>query len=214
MLGKDGFADRKRVLEEEYFRKQEQDLIAAARRRTRRGIEREAMGRLLGLADEGLLRDLQELGFTPETVPLLDLVPLVGVAWADGGVSRDERDVVLEAAQARGISEDSKAETVLRGWLLRRPEKAFLVDGVRIVGAVLRGLGRERRDAARQELLGACEKVAKASGGAAGFLKFWSRADNTERAVLEAIGAELEGDVAPASTRAMRRNDREMTDTA
>ena len=40
-----------------------------------------------GLSDPELLRDLNELGFTPETVTLLPLVPIVQVAWAEGGVS-------------------------------------------------------------------------------------------------------------------------------
>jgi hypothetical protein len=43
------------------------------------------------------------LGYVPETVMLLHLVPLVQMAWADGGVSNPERALIVEAARAPGI---------------------------------------------------------------------------------------------------------------
>jgi hypothetical protein len=42
------------------------------------------------------------LGYVPETVMPLHLVPLVQMAWADGGVSDLERALIVEAARARG----------------------------------------------------------------------------------------------------------------
>ena len=62
-----------------------------------------------------MLRELQVLGFTPETVALLPLVPLVQMAWAEGGVSDAERRLILQFARTRGIEEGSGADRQLAG---------------------------------------------------------------------------------------------------
>lgn len=47
-------------------------------------IETRQMARVLGVADETILRQLQTLGFTSRTARLLWLLPSLQVAWADG----------------------------------------------------------------------------------------------------------------------------------
>src|SRR5262245_34324206 len=81
------FGDRRRAHEEEYFRRQEQELIEKLKQRGRDEATRRQLAERSGLADEEVLRDLQTLGYTPETVMLLHLVPLVQMAWAEGSVS-------------------------------------------------------------------------------------------------------------------------------
>src|SRR5688572_2230293 len=72
--------ERGRSLEDDYFRKRDQELIEKLRQATaveeaRQKLDdaREEMGKKTGLADPALLRELQELGFTPDTVSLLPL---------------------------------------------------------------------------------------------------------------------------------------------
>src|ERR687885_2444648 len=107
MAEKEFLGDRRRKEEEEYFRKQEQLLIDKLRQRAREDASRRDMAERTGVADQEILRDLEALGYTPETVLLLHLVPLVKVAWAEGGVSERERALILEAARARGIEAGS-----------------------------------------------------------------------------------------------------------
>ena len=65
----------------------------------------------MGLADPALLAELQELGFTPDTVTLVPLVPILETAWAEGGVSPAERALIVDLARRRGAMLESGART-------------------------------------------------------------------------------------------------------
>jgi hypothetical protein len=86
-----------------------------------RPSERRAMAEMLGLAaTDAVLVDLHDYGFDPCTVSLLELLPIVEMAWADGEISsRDRR--LLTGAAARRPSIRGRACTQLSHWLARRP---------------------------------------------------------------------------------------------
>src|SRR3712207_6458364 len=109
----DALGGRKRKLEEEYFRKQDQELIERMRKAAATARERQELEAKTGVHDPELLRDLQELGFTPDTVSLLPLMPLLQVAWAEGGVSAAERTLIVQFARQRGVLAGSAADAVL-----------------------------------------------------------------------------------------------------
>src|SRR5688500_15225444 len=108
MPDKDAFAERGRSLEEEYFRKKDRELIEKMQHAARDEQARKDLGAKTGLQDPELLKELQSLGFTPETVSLLPLVPVVQVAWAEGGVTSAERAGIIKLARSRGIAEGSE----------------------------------------------------------------------------------------------------------
>ena len=117
MAERDGLTDQARKREEDYFRKRDRELIermkqAAAAEQTRRELKAKT-----GLHDPELLNDLQELGFTPDTIQLLPIVPILQVAWAEGGVSAAERKLIVQLARARGIAAGSAADRQLNEWL-------------------------------------------------------------------------------------------------
>jgi hypothetical protein len=85
------------------------------------------------VADEEILQDLQDLGYTPETVMLLHLVPLVQMAWAEGGVSDSERALIVEAARARGVEAGSPADRQLAEWLTSRPSERLFERTLRAI---------------------------------------------------------------------------------
>ena len=105
----DIFDDRKKALEEEYFRKREQELIEKLKQRARAETEREGLAEAAGVTNEQILEAFREMGFDRETVALLHFIPLLEVAWSDGSVSAKERAGILEMARARGIMEGSPA---------------------------------------------------------------------------------------------------------
>jgi hypothetical protein len=141
-----------------------------------------------GVVDEEILLDLQMLGFTPETVMLLHLVPLLQVAWAEGGVSERERDLIMEAARARGIESGSAADSQLATWLATRPSADFFEGALRAIGAILQARPAEEREASRRDLLSYCMAIASASGGILGFGKMSPQ----ERKALARISQEFE----------------------
>jgi hypothetical protein len=185
---KDLFAERGRTLEEEYFRKREKELIDKMRQRAEAEAARRRLGEQAGVADEEILRDLETLGYTAETVTLLHLVPLVQMAWTEGDVSDRERDLIREAARARGIGAGSAADQQLSDWLTRRPSEDFFEKTLRAIGAVLEAQPAETRAASQKDLLSYCTAIASASGGIMGF----RTVSDEERQLLSRISQEFE----------------------
>lgn len=187
MPERDAFADRGKGLEEEYFRKREQELIEKLRQRSKEQSARQQLGERAGVADEEILKDLEGLGYTPETVALLHLVPLVQVAWAEGGVSDRERELIVEAARARGIEPGTPADEQLAQWLTTRPSEQLFERNLRVIHAVLETLPEDKREADRNDLLAYSTAIAEASGGVLGFRSV----SPEERALLARISNEL-----------------------
>ena len=171
MTDKEVFGDRRRALEDEYFHRQERELMEKLRQRGLEDATRRGMSERTGVADEEILRDLQALGYTPETVMLLHLVPLLQMAWAEGSVSDSERDLILEAARARGVDKDSAADRQLAAWLTDRPSEELFEKTLRAIAAILQLRPLEERDASEKDLVTRLTAIASASGGILGFGK-------------------------------------------
>lgn len=187
MTDKDAFKERGRALEEEYFHRKERELIAKMRERAAAESERQRIGSTTGVADPQLLQDLQELGYTAETISLLHLVPLVQMAWAEGHVSMRERDLIIEAARARGIESGSAADQQLAGWLAKRPSEELFTTTLRAIRAMLESRPDAERQAGEKDLLSYLTSIATASGGVLGF----GAVNDEERAVLARVTQEL-----------------------
>lgn len=188
MTNDEALPGRRRALEEQYFQKREQELIEKLRRRGEEDAKRRRMAEQTGVADEEILQDLQALGYTPETVMLLHLLPLVQVAWAEGGVSDGERDLIMQAARSRGIEGDSAAGRQLTDWLANRPSDAVFDKTLRAIGAMLQASSPAERGASQRDLLSYCTAIASASGGILGF----GKVSDEERQLLARITTELE----------------------
>lgn len=188
MADKEFFGDRRRTQEEEYFRRQEQELIEKLQQRGREEATRRRMAERTGVADSEILNDLQALGFTPETVMLLHLVPLLQMAWAEGSVSDRERELIVEAARARGIEKGTPADDQLSAWLETRPSDQFFEKTLRAIGAILQARPEEERAASQRDLLSRLTSIASASGGILGFGKVTSE----EQQVLARVSEEME----------------------
>jgi hypothetical protein len=185
---KEFLGDRRRNQEEEYFQRQEQQLVARLQQQNREAADRERMAERLGVSDPEVLRDLQTLGFTSDTVGLLHLIPLLEVAWAEQGVSESERGLILAAARAHGIDEGSPADHQLATWVTTRPSPAFFATCLRAIGELLRSRPSDEQDASRRNLLSESLAIASASGGILGL----GKVSNEERQVLARLTAELE----------------------
>src|ERR671935_25267 len=103
MPDKDMLRERGRSLEDDYFRKKDRELIQKLQKAAASQTDQQALAKSIGINDPALLAELEDLGFMPETVPLLPLVPVLRVAWAEGGVSDAERNLLVRLARSRGI---------------------------------------------------------------------------------------------------------------
>lgn len=188
MTDRDAFAERGRSLEEEYFHRKEREVIEKMRRNAAAQDERRRLGEQAGVRDEDVLRDLQELGYTPETVMLLHLVPLIQTAWAESGVSAKERDLIVKAARSRGVAEGSAADAQLQRWLTNKPSEELFEKTLRAIRTILQAQSAETRETSERDLLSLATAIAAASGGIVGF----RAVSEEERQILAHIHEELE----------------------
>jgi hypothetical protein len=178
--------DRGRSLEEEYFRKKDRELVEKIRRAAAAQEARQQLSAKSGLQDPELINELEALGFTPETVILLPFIPLIQVAWAEGGISDAERALLMKLARSRGIAEGSAADRQLTDWLATRPAEEVFARAMRLARAVLSSPA-EHRAMSADDVVKYAEDIAAASGGMFGI----GRVSAEERAILMTVAAEL-----------------------
>jgi ADP-ribose pyrophosphatase YjhB (NUDIX family) len=189
MTDRDSLHERGRALEEEYFRKKDRELIEKMQRAALEDQARRDLTEKTGLRDPELLKELQDLGFTPDTVGLLPLMPVLQVAWAEGDVSAGERAALVKLARARGITDGSAADRQLAAWMSTRPAETVFVSATRLIRAMLADEGRDQTGMNADDLVKYCEEIAAASGGIFGI----NRVSSEERALLTSIAAALKG---------------------
>jgi hypothetical protein len=185
----DALHKRGRTLEDEYFWKKDRELVEKLRQAGAIERARLDMSAKTGIDDPEMLRELQALGFTPETVLLLPLVPLVQMAWADGGVVPAESALIVKLARSRGITEGSAADRLLSEWLTRQPEPKVFTSATRLIRGMLDAQPSDHPDLTADDLVRYSESIADASGGVFGI----RRISAEERALLATIADGLKG---------------------
>jgi hypothetical protein len=88
--------------------------------------KRDTLRAASGIADEAVLDQLIALDIQSETVAALSLIPLLEVAWADGGLETSERQAILDGAQTLGLRVGNASYALLKGRLDQRPDPALL----------------------------------------------------------------------------------------
>ena len=175
-----GLRRRGRGLEEGYFAKTERERIARLRAERERTEARRSLARKSGLGDESV-DFLLDVGILAETLPALDWIPLVEVAWSDGGVDLPEKEVLFAAAEEDRIAFDHPAQRLLRSWIEQRPGPTLFDAWELHVSLTGRTLEQ------REQILVRARKVAHASGGLLGI----GTVSGAESEVLETIEALL-----------------------
>jgi hypothetical protein len=183
------FGDREHNPEAEYFYKKELELIARMRERSAIEAKRQELYEAVGVTNPKILEDLHELGYTRDTVGLLHLLPLVRIAWAEGKITQAERDLIFEAARARGVEPGTPAYETLTDWLNRRPSEKFFDKTMQVIQALLEVLPEKEVETSKRDMLSYCTRVAEASGGILGLGR---KIDRNERAAIEQVAKMLE----------------------
>jgi hypothetical protein len=189
----DMLKDRERAFEADYFRKQDEKLLAKMRERAALQEIATALADKLRVDDTQLLRGVVELGLTSETGAAILLAPLVQVAWAGGKVTPAEREVVLDVARSRGVLPGTPSYLQIEAWLRERPSDPLFEMAMEVMKVAASVLPAGEREERIREVVGACRRVAEASGGGLAKLLGVSSAavSKDEAAVLEAITAKL-----------------------
>ena len=180
-------AEKSRVLEEQFFRERDLELLeylrsqAVENEQQTKSSELQLRNQLEEIApiDEiEVLDELIRVGITAESFVALTLVPLVRVAWADGAIQDRERDAILQAAAAEGITVDSANYRLLEGWLDERPEPALLEAWRDYVMAIARDLDAVSLAAIRRITMDRARRIADLSGGILGLVNRISKEED------------------------------------
>lgn len=131
-----------------------------------------------------------ELGYAPEKLPLLFLVPFVQVAWAEGFVQANEQKAILRFAANLNINADHSDYEKLLGWFDERPAEEFFARSIEDLRELLAGIPPKQAARLRTMLQFGCLEVAQASGDI-GLLRGRSSIRREERQQLEHIGERL-----------------------
>ena len=187
MSNNDGITDDIRKREEEYFRRKDRELLERMRDAAAAADTRKSLENATGIHDAAQIEELQALGFTPDTLALLPLVPVLQVAWAEGGVSGAERAMIVDLARSREIAAGSAADAQLQEWLDRRPSEETFRKASRLIGAMLDQPAGAEMQVSADDLLKYCEQIAQASGGLFGI----GSVSAEEKSALQQIAAQL-----------------------
>ncbi|MGE3536916.1 MAG: hypothetical protein AB7N91_05680 [Candidatus Tectimicrobiota bacterium] len=189
-MADDFLGDRRRALEEEFFRRQENALLQQLRSTQTQESAQEALATATGVRDSAVLAKLSALGITSDTLLALGLVPLVAVAWADGALDDKERQAIVSGLSSAGIAADSPAARLVQGWLTSPPPASLLETWSAYTATLAAALAPDERDQLRASVLGRARAVAEAAGG---FLGFGQRVSKPEEDLLaklaQAFGA-------------------------
>ena len=175
---------RRRALEESFFKDQDAKLLVAMRKKAARAEKRAALSESSGLTNRDLLELLLALEIDSETLAALTLIPLVEVAWADGSIAQQERDAILAAADSVGITPESESYLLLDHWLKKAPPARLLEAWESYVAALSETLTPEARRTLRKDVIERARRVATAAGG---FLGLGSKISSSEEKVLERL---------------------------
>ena len=183
--------ERRKSLEEEFFRKQNAELVERLRTERERGATRELMATASGISDTAVLDRLIDQGMTPATLAALALAPLVAVAWADRKLEEKERKAVLTEAAASGVTAGTAGHELLESWLNEQPPPALMSTWTEYATAFASSLGDDQRREFREALVARATAVGNAAGG--GFAGMGSKLSPAEQSVLTQIESALSG---------------------
>ncbi len=124
---------------------------------------------------------------------LTGLVPLIKVAWADGQITRPERQMIFDSLSEMNIPGSEENLRTLAEWLELRPDEQFFAAALQTLRDEM---GDGDRDAAadrKYDIISRCTLVAEASGGNAGFSGSGVRICDEEIKTVKQIARILNG---------------------
>ena len=169
---------------------------ADLRRAVAEGIEKEKFFvRANGIAadDEHGFGENQPPSSAEDFDKLIPIVPLVKVAWAEGRVTRRERELIFDSAKRMGIQPGSRSYQKLSDWFELHPTDEFYDESLEQLRSEFEKLSEDDKTLRRLDLLSDCVNVAEASGGTSRFPAGGARICEEEITVVKNIARRLNG---------------------
>src|SRR4051794_20636256 len=158
------FGEREKAMEANYFRQEDERLLAKLREGAKFDEIALAVRDKLHVDNPELLERVRALGITADNAAAFLLAPLVQVAWGGDSVTRGEREAVLRLARERGVADGTPAQAQLLSWLDVRPDDTLFETALEVIKYGLAVLPRYEQEERLKQIVEACHEVARASG--------------------------------------------------
>ncbi len=142
--------------------------------------------------EEANAEAIKALGFDHDTVKILDLIPLLDVAWADGQVTNEECDIIRAVMEKRGLTPNDKAWQLMDSYLESPPSDVFFEAALKLIEKIYNALPGDRKLRAKQDLVYFCLEVADASGGIFGIGRISKEERDELRKIIDRLGMRAE----------------------
>jgi len=187
MSDKKPLTDVKKAKLESYHRQQDEALIEQLRVKMQQEAAADQIGQETGITDDALLAQLSAQGITAETIPVVHIIPLLSVAWADGEIQEAERREILAAAKITG-ADSGAARALLDEMLEKGPSKDLVNASLSFISSLMAAMPADDSATQGGSLADMAWRIADASGGVFGM---WGRVDDAEKATLRNIADKL-----------------------
>jgi hypothetical protein len=173
-----------RSLEEEFFARQNKELIQKLKAEKSRAETRMQLSEYTGIKDDSVLEGLLNQNIQPSTLVALSMAPLVLTAWADGAIEPAERSAILKAMSEQGIDANHPAHELLSTWLEEAPAPGLFETWKNYV----RGLGQSMEPGAfknlKVQIMQRTRTIAEAAGG---YLGLGAKVSAQEKEILASL---------------------------
>lgn len=125
----------------------------------------------------------------------LKILPLVKVAWADGRITKRERQLIFDSLFDLGVDPNNDNLNQLLHWLELSPKEEFFQESLEKLRVGLETLDEEERAQKKYSLISQCTLVAEVSGGDSKFPAGGKRICDEEITAVKQIARILNGAV-------------------
>jgi len=174
-----------RSLEEEFFARQNQELIQKMRAEKGRAETKTQLSQYSGITDDSILESLLNHNIQPSTLVALAFAPMVLTAWADGAIEPAERNAILKAMAEQGIDAKHPAYELLAGWLKESPDANLFETWKTYVKGLSQSMDRKAFQDLKTHIMQRTKAVAEAAGGYLGLGSKISTLEKEQMAQLE-----------------------------
>jgi hypothetical protein len=95
----------------------------------------------------------------------LKMLPLVKVAWADGRITKREREMIFDSMIDLGVEPNDENIKQLLKWLELSPNDEFFNKSLKRLYLSLEGMDADQRANEKYSLISKCTQIAEVSGG-------------------------------------------------
>lgn len=145
------------------------------------------LSKATAISDKVLIQKLVDMGITPRNMAALTMYPMISVAYADGILNIEERNLIMKMASEWNMKPGDPGFEVMNHWLSHGPTAEGLEVWKKYITAVMSQMSPEQVADLKKCIMSRATAVATAVGDVLG--RFGNRTSQKEEARLQEIEA-------------------------